>query len=359
MEVRHKVLIVDDDADWLDVCREMLSQLPSKPEIRTVGAGARAIAQLDSQPFRLLICDLKMPKMDGLQVLSIVRRRFPDLRTVVLTSLEDEEFRSRAYSLGVDLFWLKPDMQQNSKMFLDCIESLLGKESETGNAGFRGIQSKSLMDIIQLECMSRNSTVLRITRGPLVAKIWIQDGELLDAQVGNVRGEAAFQKILAWKSGTFENLAAEPLHERTITRSINALLLETAQSIDESSDVAQTEMIEKADHRKTVWRLALLAAEGAEFVVTVPPEGQGKSEAWGAHNAEQLTGWTRRAADAIKRLGDRLEAGPVSHIAGASMERRLAMLPADDKLFLVAWPPETPENELLEKTKKLVASWDS
>ena len=358
MEGRHKILIVDDDADWLDVCREMLSQLPSKPEIRTVGAGARAIAQLDSQPFRLLICDLKMPKMDGLQVLSIVRRRFPDLRTVVLTSLEDEEFRSRAYSLGVDLFWLKPDMQQNSKMFLDCIESLLGRETDV-NAGFRGVQSKSLMDIIQLECMSRNSTVLRITRGPLVAKIWIQDGELLDAQVGNVRGEAAFQKILAWKSGTFENLAPEPNHERTITRSINALLLETAQSIDESSDIAQTEMIEKADHRKTVWRLALLAAEGAEFVVTVPPEGQGKSEAWGAHNAEQLTGWTRRAAEAIKRLGDRLEAGPISHIAGASMERRLAMFPNEDKLFLVAWPPETPENELLEKTRKLVASWDS
>src|SRR4051812_905459 len=203
MEARHKILIVDDDADWLDVCREMLSQLPSKPEIRTVGAGARAISQLDSQPFRLMICDLKMPKMDGLQVLSIVRRRFPDLRTVVLTGMEGEEYRSRAYSLGVDLFWLKSDMQQNTKLFLDCVESLLGREV---NDGFRGIQSKSLMDIIQLECMSRNSTVLRITRGPLVAKIWIQDGELLDAQVGNVRGEAAFQKILAWKSGTFESL---------------------------------------------------------------------------------------------------------------------------------------------------------
>jgi len=356
MGTQHKILIVDDDADWLDVCREMLSRLPSKPEIRTVGAGTRAIAQLDSQPFRLFICDLKMPKMDGLQVLSIVRRRFPDLRTVVLTALEDDEFRSRAYSLGVDLFWLKSDMQQNSKMFLDCIESLLGRET---NAGFRGIQSKSLMDIIQLECMSRNSTVLRITRGPLVAKIWIQDGELLDAEVGNVRGEPAFQKILAWKSGTFENLAAEPLRERTINRSINALLLETAQTIDETADPVQTEMIERADHRKTVWKLALMAGEGAEFVVTVPPEGQGNSEAWGTHSAEQLAAWTRRANEAVKRLGERLEAGPLSHIVGCSMERRLVMLLREEKNFLVGWPTETPENELLEKTKKLVASWDS
>src|SRR5581483_765932 len=144
-----------------------------------------------------------------------------------------------------------------------------------------------------------NSTMLRITRGPLVAKIWIQDGELLDAEVGNVRGEAAFHKILAWKSGTFENLPAEPLRERTIQRSINALLLETAQSIDETTEPAQTEFIERADHRKTVWRLALLAAEGAEFVITVPPEGQGKSEAWGTPNAEQFAIWTRRAGEAI------------------------------------------------------------
>ena len=171
--------------------------------------------------------------MDGLQVLAIVRRRFPELRTVVLTALEDEEFRSRAYALGVDLFWLKTDMQQNPQMFLDCLESLLGRDMETG---FRGIQSKSLMDIIQMECLSRSSTVLRITRGPLVAKLWIQDGELIDAEAEGARGEAAFRRILAWKSGTFENLSAEPKRERTIIKSVNALLLESAQTIDEAAN---------------------------------------------------------------------------------------------------------------------------
>ena len=53
-----------------------------------------------------------MPRMDGLQVLSIVRRRHPELRTVVLSGLEDEEYRSRAYALGVDLFWIKIEMQR-------------------------------------------------------------------------------------------------------------------------------------------------------------------------------------------------------------------------------------------------------
>src|SRR5271170_844830 len=156
MENRHKILMLDDDADWLDLCRELLEPLPSKTEIRTVSSGARALALLESEPFRLLICDLKMPRMDGLQVLAIVRRRFPDLRTIVLTGLEDEEFRSRAYALGVDLFWLKADMQRNMKLFLECLESLLGRDMADG---FRGIQNKSLMDIIQMECLSRNSTL--------------------------------------------------------------------------------------------------------------------------------------------------------------------------------------------------------
>jgi DNA-binding NarL/FixJ family response regulator len=353
MENQPKILILDDETDWLEMCREMLAQLPSQPEIRTASTGANAVAQLDAEPFRLLICDLKMPRIDGLQVLAIVRRRFPDLRTVVLTALEDEEFRSRAYALGVDLFWLKSDMQQNMKMFLDCLESLLGRDMA---GGFRGIQNKSLIDIIQMECLSRNSTLLRLTRGPLVAKIWIQDGELIDAEVQGAHGEAAFRKILYWKSGTFENLPAEPSRPRAIEKSVNALLLESAQSIDEEGQ-GQTEVIEKTAHRKTVWRISLLAREGAEFVVAVPPEGE--PEAWGTQLAEQQAKWTRKAMEITRNLSEKLEAGPLSYISGGSAERNVLALIRDNKVFLVGWPPDKVDGSILEKTKKLVASWDS
>src|SRR4029453_15191012 len=102
MEARHKILLVDDDPDLLDMYREILAQLPSRPEVHTATSGARAMAMLEAEPFRLLISDLKMPKMDGLQVLSIVRRKYPQLRTVVLTSVMDEQFRSGVYALGGD-----------------------------------------------------------------------------------------------------------------------------------------------------------------------------------------------------------------------------------------------------------------
>ena len=65
------------------------------------------------------------------------------------------------------------------KQFLECLESLAGPRER--RAGFRGVQSKSLVDIIQLECLSQNSTVLKIINGPLTGRIWIQSGEVMDA----------------------------------------------------------------------------------------------------------------------------------------------------------------------------------
>jgi DNA-binding NarL/FixJ family response regulator len=359
METRHKILILDDDADWLGLCRELLADLPSRPEILTANTAKRALALLETEKIRLLISDLKMPRIDGLQMIAIVRRRFPATRTVVLSGLEDEDYRSRAYALGVDLFWLKVEMQRNVKLFYECLESLLGQSDREGDTGFRGIQSKSLMDIIQMECLSRSSTVLRITRGPLVAKLWIQDGELMDAECEGARGEAAFYRLLAWRAGTFENLPAEPDRERTIQKPVNALLLESAQSLDESAHPSlEPESVESNLHRKTMWKLSQLTREGAEFVIAVPLAGPGEPEALGTQNFSALAQWTQRAAEIARRLGDRLEAGPLLHVAGQNLERQVLMLARGDRAFLVGWPPDAAEN-LPEKSRKLIASWDS
>jgi CheY-like chemotaxis protein len=356
MDAPHKILILDDDPAILDLYKEWLSQLPSKPEIDVANAGARAMALLEAEPYRVLICDLKMPKMDGLQVLSIVRRRFPELRTVVMTGVEDEEFRSRAYALGVDLFWLKPDTHQNMQMFLECIESLLGRDAQSG---FRGIQNKSLMDILQMECLSQSSTVFRITRGSLVGKIWILNGDLIDAETDGARGEVAFRRILEWKSGTFETLPSEPERERTIVKSINALLLEAAQALDETGGMGTGESTEEIDHRKTVWRLATLTRESGEWVVSLPNDTATPVEGWGTQSAAEFSGWMRYATEAIKRLGETIDAGPWSHIQAQNLERKLILMPSKSKTFLVAWPPAADPSGIFEQSKKLVSSWDS
>jgi len=358
MQTRHKVLIVDDDPAVLELYREMLSQLPSRPEIFVAASGARALSLLKTEPFRLMVCDLKMPKMDGLQVLSIVRRQFPELRTVVMTALPDEEFRSRAYALGVDLYWLKPDTHENMEMFLQCVESLLGRDSD--DEGFRGIHSKGLIDLIQMECLSQSSTVLRVTRGSLVGRIWIQGGELVDAEIEDTRGEAAFRRILEWKSGTFENLPAEPDRERTIMKPVNALLLETAQAIDETALPAKGESEdEDAAHRKTAARLAALARAGADFMVCLPADQATPAEGWGTEAAREIASWLRQALDVSQQITQRLQAGRLLQIEATGVDRRIVVVAQEEKNYLVGWPLNGKTPRLTEQSKQLVASWDS
>jgi len=357
METHHKILLLDDDPDLLDMYREILAQLPSKPEIHTASAGARAMAMLEAHQFRLFICDLKMPKMDGLQVLSIVRRKYPELRTVVLTSVGDEQFRSRVYALGVDLFWQKPGTEQEIKMFLECLESLLGRES---GPGFRGVQSKSLMDLIQLECISQSSSVLRITNGPLSGKIWIFNGELQDAETEGARGEEAFQKVLAWKAGTFETLPAEPSRPRTIFKSYNALLLESAQAIDESRGGVEPAHQDAIGVQPPASVLASLAqVDGVEFILAVKPSEKDKIhfEARGLENPEKLAAWSRQRVESFRTLGESLQAGLLDQVEGLGPQRHVALAPANNDVLCVGWRPSLGAEEIRDRMRKVLALW--
>ena len=353
MDKHHKILLVDDEPDLLDMYREILAQLPSRPEISTATSGARAMAMLEAEPFRLMICDLKMPRMDGLQVLSIVRRKYPQLRTVVLTSVLDEEFRSRVYALGVDLFWNKPGSNQEIQMFLECLESLLGREDE---GGFRGVQSKSLMDIIQLECFSQSSSVLRITNGPLTARIWIQDGEVLDAEAGELGSEAAFNRILSWRAGSFEMLSAEPSRPRTIKKSYNALLLESAQALDESRG-GVSEGNAPQTPPSPLAKLAQIA--GVEFVLAMKPGSDSPLEARGLEDPERMGAWARRSLERFGTLGERLRAGPLEQIEGLGPQRHVALACPDGTNLCVGWKHSLASEQVAEMMKYVLALWTS
>lgn len=350
MSDRPKILLLDDDQDLLDLYREILSQLPSRPEIFTSSTGPRALAMLDAEPFTLMVCDLNMPKMDGLQVLSLVRRKFPDLRTVVLTSVLDEQFRSRVYGIGVDLFWQKPGTGEEIKQFLECVESLIGREAQ---AGFRGVQSKSLVDIIQLECISQNSTVLKIVNGWRNGRIWIQNGEVVHATTDELSGEAAFRRILSWKAGGFESLPAEPNQPRTIYNSYQGLLLETAQAQDE----AQNNAVPVTDADSPLGLLGKVP--GAEFVLILRPGAAKTFDAYGLGNAEPIANWGHQTLAQLRALGEQLGAGPLQEFAGMGPRRNVAMTPHPNGDYCVGWEPNMSAGQMQESMKKLLTLWGS
>jgi hypothetical protein len=198
--------------------------------------------------------------------------------------------------------------------------------------------------------------VLRITNNLLTGKIWIQAGELVDAEAADLRGEAAFQRILSWKAGNFEMLPTEPSRPRTIFKSYNAVLLESAQALDESRGAVTAE----GAPQPAASPLARLSqVEGVEFVLAMKPGEKGYQVARGLENPERLAAWTRQSLERFRLLGDRLGAGPLEQIEGFGPQRHVALTCQDGTDFCVGWKHSLVPDQVRDMTKKLLALWAS
>lgn len=349
MPARQKILILDDEHDILEIYQEILARLPSQPEIHTADNGARAIALLESEPFNLLLVDLRMPTMDGFQVLAIVRRKFPTLRVVVMTAAEDEQFRARAYAMGIDLYMEKPKTGKEIINFVDCIESMLEKDDA---GGFRGVQSKTLVDIIQLECLTQSSAILKISSAIGEGRIWIQKGEIIDSATGELLGKDAFLEMLSWRAGSFEILPNDTPRPRTIFSSYENLLMETAQTMDE----AKAEDVATEDGNSLA---GFSRYKGVQFVVAVESADKNKHEHWGADNADRMAAWIHQTTSAMRHLGDRLEAGQLEQIEALGPQRHIAIISSDEQDLGVGFTRSASLSHIRETMKQIEAKWAS
>lgn len=361
MAAPPKILLLDDDQDFLDLYREMLSQhLPSLPDVRTANSGQRALTMLESDPYTLLSVDLQMPKMDGLQVLGIAARKYPKLRLVVLTAIRDEQFRTRAYAMGVDQYWIKPESDHEMGLFMESIDSLLHHESQ---GGFRGMQSKSLVDIIQLECLSQSSVLLKINNGSAEGKIWIQNGEVIDAEAPGHTAEPAFQRLLGWKTGSFETLPADPARQRTIFTSYQGLLLNTAQALDEAASQTIVPIANSADAASAGSFAPLLAElsqiNHIEFVLAASAQSRDNEDFWGLENPRPVGEFTRETLENFRALGERMHVGQLQEILGTGPQRKVVIAPCGQSELCVGFPPGLGADQLRDTMRNILSKWAS
>ncbi len=349
---RSKILLVDDDQDFLEVYWEVLKTLPSGPGIHTASTGARALALLESESFDLLIVDLNMPKMDGLQVIAIARRKYPQLKIVVWTSIADEQFRARAYGMGVEQYWQKPGSEQERQHFLDSVESMLQRDIM---GGFRGVQSKSLVDLIQLECLSQNSTTLRISNGPHTGRIWIQSGELIDAETEDEKGETAFRQILGWRTGSFEMLSGDEERPRAIFSSYQALLLEIAQEMDEGAAALGDGNRASLDAPSPL--MPLTRFNGVQFILSIGPEPRCEIKSWGLESPDHVSEWAQQSLKAFASLGDKLQVGQLQQITGMSPVNHVALAGTKKGPLCVGFRSALRSDEVREAMRNILAKW--
>jgi DNA-binding response OmpR family regulator len=104
--VGHLVLVVDDDPIVGDVVRRYLEQDGCR--VRLVGNGADALNAAAADPPDLVVLDLMMPGIDGLEVCRRLRQRLPALPVVMLTALGEEADRVLGLEVGADDYVTKP-----------------------------------------------------------------------------------------------------------------------------------------------------------------------------------------------------------------------------------------------------------
>jgi DNA-binding NtrC family response regulator len=101
------VLIVDDEPDIREILVDFFSREPYR--VLSGGSAREALQILDREPVDVVICDEKMPGMQGSELLSIVRKKFPDTIRIILTGHASLEAAIRAINEGeIYRFFTKP-----------------------------------------------------------------------------------------------------------------------------------------------------------------------------------------------------------------------------------------------------------
>ena len=120
------ILLVDDEPDVL----HMLSQVIATAghDVMTIERGAAAVSKLQEVTFDLMIADIRMSPMDGMEVLTAARRLKPDMPVIILTAYTGDATRQTAMKLGAYAYLTKPFRMSE---VLDTVDLALG-ESETG-----------------------------------------------------------------------------------------------------------------------------------------------------------------------------------------------------------------------------------
>lgn len=101
-----KVLLVDDESDFVQTLSERLEVRDMKPD--TAADGEEALKKVAEDEPTVIILDLKMPGMDGIQVLRHLKKVHPKVQVVVLTGHGSEKAAEEARKLGAFAYLQKP-----------------------------------------------------------------------------------------------------------------------------------------------------------------------------------------------------------------------------------------------------------
>ena len=101
-----KLLVVDDEEEICDFLRSFFEERNFK--VSTALSGEEALKKMETEQPDVCLLDIKMPGLDGIQVLKEVKRRFPRIKVIMVTAIETTEKIEEAVRMGADNYITKP-----------------------------------------------------------------------------------------------------------------------------------------------------------------------------------------------------------------------------------------------------------
>ena len=329
---RKALLFVDDDVEFLDNIQALFAEKARGTwDIFAAENHAQALALLAKLRVDLVVLDIRMPGLDGIQFLQLLGRTHPGQTVAILTGIATEESRRTCLESGAALFLEKPVAPNGFATIFAALDALAGAQPQ---GGFRGMMRRvGLQEVLQLECLGRKSSVLEIFTGKMRGRIFICDGALVHAESGTLQGEVALYGMLALRGGEFNLLPYSEPPRRTIEGQWESLLMEAARLTDEGQKFLEPPQPEtgaaEPDHiAATGTREVSLGQLRIEEIVLCSGAG------------EVLYEWESKSLELRLRLLEQIEqqATQLSSLAPVGRFDRLEILTAEGRIVCQVQP---------------------
>src|SRR3954470_6058607 len=241
---KQQILLVDADSSSARVLEVSLRSAGFT--VTTATSAENALAKLEHGAPDLILTDTRLPDSDGFGLVREVRSRL-ELRDVPIVFLTEQgalEDKLRGLELGVDDYLAKPIFVRE---VVTRVHMLLARRNQQRIAAeslartrFSGsLEDVAVVDLLQTIAVSGKSGVAVVKRGDREAQLFFQKGQLIDAEVGDLRGEEAVYRAITWTTGTFDLEFRTVDHPVVIEASTNALLMEGLRRVDELGRIAE------------------------------------------------------------------------------------------------------------------------
>lgn len=229
-----RVLVVDDEDDMLWMLQRNLNKGMSEVEVLAASSGEEALAVLSDKEVNLVITDINMPGMNGLDLLIEVNNRYPNTGVIIMTAYPSNSFEREAMMGGSLRFVEKPfDIKDMRKIVADVLKT---------SDGFQGtLDGIDLIDIVQFNGLSKATSALKVTTADQEGMIFFKKGEVVHAMCDNTSGEKAFFKVLEFQGGTLQNIRGVEPPIVSINKNLESLLFESAVRNDEEISMNESE----------------------------------------------------------------------------------------------------------------------